>query len=297
LDEYDVEQVVSDVLSKEYEIITYGQSLEGIAVDISRDRLKQRFKTLGIDLDQINLNTQVVRSDIGATETAFVVSNDYVSDAGTRAQRDSIMIVTFPRVAGYVGYKEPYVQETRYAGEFRKIVEPESQPQWPYPAGTLVMARDWNEIGIVLQTEDGGAYGGSVTICTHTSLSATLVKGEVFPLADQSTEFVPMRIFVPYGKFICEDGSEVLFNRDYNPLWARNPDGSVVALEPDTWVTHRNVVHFYGGGESSERVYAKGMPILKEWGVENKRPLILELLPEAIKAGSTDILKSKRGGD
>src|SRR5690606_2579687 len=140
-------------------------------------------------------------------------------------------------------------------------------------------------------------YGGRVTVCTHTSLSAGLVKGEVFPLADQSIEFVSERLFIPYGKYVCEDGSEVLFNRDYNPLWARKSDCSIIALEPDTWVSHRDTVHYYDDRDNREERRVKGMRVLREWGIENKRPLILDLLPEAIKAGNADVLKAKRGGD
>lgn len=46
---------------------------------------------------------------------------------------------------------------------------------------------------------------------------------------DQSmtSDFRPLRLVLPYGKWTCEDGSEVLFNRDYCPPWKRSPDGTV----------------------------------------------------------------------
>lgn len=298
LDEYDILNVVSEILYDQFGIIAFGQNLESIAVDIVRAKLKKRFSILGIDLDQINLNTRVMSSDVGEMETSYNLSNDYVSDIGIRTHRDSTMVVTFSRIAGYVGYKELDTQETRYTGEVRQIIEQkETLPHWPYPAGTLVMARNSGEVGIVLQAKDNNFSDRSVTICTDTSLSAVMAKTEVFPLADQSIKFTPKRLFMPYGKYICADGSEVLFNRDYNPLWGKTPDGSVIALEPDTWIDHDDSVYFYYGVDSNEIKHSKSMAILKEWGLKNKRPLILDLLPQAIETGNADILKAKRGGD
>lgn len=159
------------------------------------------------------------------------------------------------------------------------------------------MRRDTQEIGIVLKTKAGKLYEGGVTICTDLSLEAGLVKHEVFPLADQSAEFIPMRLFLPYGKWTCDDGTEVLYNRDYCPLWAKKPDGSVIELDPDTHVKYEQSESYFGTdgtpGWGNQKTREIGMAILKSWGVEGKRPRILNLLPQAIKSGNVEILRPK----
>jgi hypothetical protein len=57
-------------------------------------------------------------------------------------------------------------------------------------------------------------------------------------------DFVPARLWLPYGFWRLEDGSEVLYARDYLPLW-RIQDGVVERVEPWLWVdTIRSEVNF-----------------------------------------------------
>lgn len=51
------------------------------------------------------------------------------------------------------------------------------------------------------------------------------------PLGD----FVPSRLWLPYGAWTLKDGSEVLFSRDYYPLW-RIHGGQVERLDPWLWI-------------------------------------------------------------
>lgn len=297
-DEYDVRNIVSDVLKN---APMYSQRLGDIACVVARGRLVERFKVLGLDPDQLNLIAEVTDSKISASEVSFTVSIDYISDKGIKTQRDSTMIVTFSRIAGQVGFKNPNVHETRYSGDFRNLPNQDKlQPQWPYPAGTLVMIRSSREIGIVLKTEEGGFYGGGVTVCTDTSLEASLVKEEVFPLTNQSIDFVPLRLFLPYGKWTCLDGSEVLYNRDYRALWKKQSDGTVIPMDSTAYIEHDWVkTEYYFNREGMpdwndiDKAHEIGMKILKTWGVENKRPQILDLLPVAIQNGNADILRQK----
>jgi hypothetical protein len=63
------------------------------------------------------------------------------------------------------------------------------------------------------------------------------------PFAD----FVPSRIWLPYGIWRLTDGSEVVFSRDYLPMWRISKDG-VERLAPWLWI--RGIVeqvHFTGG--------------------------------------------------
>lgn len=51
------------------------------------------------------------------------------------------------------------------------------------------------------------------------------------PLAD----FVPSRLWLPYGYWTLQDGSEVIFARDYLPMW-RVTEGTVERLDPWLWI-------------------------------------------------------------
>jgi len=51
------------------------------------------------------------------------------------------------------------------------------------------------------------------------------------PLAD----FVPSRLWLPYGYWTLDDGSHVIFARDYLPMW-RVASGVVERLEPWYWI-------------------------------------------------------------
>src|SRR5262245_4583460 len=47
-----------------------------------------------------------------------------------------------------------------------------------------------------------------------------------------------MRQTLPYGIWICDDGAEVLFNRDRKPTWRRTPDGQVAPAHPQQKITY-----------------------------------------------------------
>jgi hypothetical protein len=160
--------------------------------------------------------------------------------------------------------------------------------------GTLVRVKPWgNELAIVM------SHDRAMVLYTHTG-SACVARHEVSVCRDQSgaASFKPMRLFLPYGKWVCPDGSEVLYNRDYCPLWAKKPDGTVEALDPDTWVTiETQAESYFNDGNSpwwgDKRTMEIGMAVLKEWGVENKTPRLLSLFQVAIDTGDTEVLRPK----
>jgi hypothetical protein len=51
-------------------------------------------------------------------------------------------------------------------------------------------------------------------------------------------DFLPARMWLPYGSWILRDGSEVLFSRDYLPLW-RVTGGISERLDPWLWIKGR----------------------------------------------------------
>lgn len=298
-DEIDVYNIVSDTL-KEHPI--YFQPLEEVAQYFARERITNRFKPLNIDPDQLNLIFEITESNAKSSQISFTVSVDYISDNGSKTQHESTIVISFPRIAGYVGYRKPDIQESRDTKETYQVsINNKSQPEWPYPAGTLVMRRDTKEIGLVLSSTIGLKENeGTVSICTDTSLNALLSKEQVFPLSDQSREYIPLRLFIPYGKWICPDGSEVLYNRDYRPLWKKEIDGMVVPIDSTLFIEHdRDKTEGYFNWENTPNwgnpvtIREVGMSVLKDWGVENKKPQILDLLPSALAAGNADVFRQK----
>lgn len=60
-------------------------------------------------------------------------------------------------------------------------------------------------------------------------------------------DFVPLRLWLPYGWWVLEDGSEVLFSRDYMPLWKIGRDGSVERMPPSLWISGIKQQHWFAG--------------------------------------------------
>jgi hypothetical protein len=76
---------------------------------------------------------------------------------------------------------------------------------------------------------------------------------------------------LPYGKWTCADGREVLFNRWYGPIWERSAAGVVRRANPGEWVQFERVEWFYTDGNSprrSPKTVRRCVAVLKSWGVE-----------------------------
>ena len=56
---------------------------------------------------------------------------------------------------------------------------------------------------------------------------------------------------LPYGVFQREDGSDVLFNRNYVPTLQRDADGSNVRPCSPVWVDRRRQGYFWGNGKTA----------------------------------------------
>lgn len=69
---------------------------------------------------------------------------------------------------------------------------------------------------------------------------------------------------LPYGMWVCSDGTQLLHDRNYVPRWARAGDGfhaRPVPLMPDgrgRWVKWQSSGYFFTGGEQSFLTYGKG---------------------------------------
>ena len=45
-----------------------------------------------------------------------------------------------------------------------------------------------------------------------------------------------MRSTLPYGVWVTQQGTEILFNRNYQPMWVKNPSGQITEADPNWWV-------------------------------------------------------------
>lgn len=92
--------------------------------------------------------------------------------------------------------------------------------------------------------------------CYCNSGNLVLSRSELVVVRNQieAQHFWPMRLYMPYGKWKGKGGSEVLFNRYYQPLWIKKPVGEVEAIDPDTWIKEKGlpILYFNGGIQTLE---------------------------------------------
>jgi hypothetical protein len=75
---------------------------------------------------------------------------------------------------------------------------------------------------------------------------------EIFYLGTSSMNRFPdtplrtflLRLSMPYGMYICNDGREVLFNREYQPIWSRS-DCKVKQASPNEYIERTKQIWFY----------------------------------------------------
>jgi hypothetical protein len=113
---------------------------------------------------------------------------------------------------------------------------------------------------------------GSLRVRTEGG-EACCVRHEVAVCRSPSSRTLrPLRQTLPYGKWTCDDGREVLFNRDYKPMWQRLPHQQAESADPVEWVPHVRQEWFYDDSSvpwknaASER---RCVDILRNWGVYN----------------------------
>ena len=163
------------------------------------------------------------------------------------------------------------------------------------PPGTFVRLTGKKQIGVVFSHpfgEDsvvGYADGGSF----HVARNEVRVLRKQLSLND----FRPMRLSLPYGKWICKDGQEVLFNRDYTPIWTRKANEGAETVNPATWVTHQETIFYYDDATApyygNAKTHEVCLSILEEWAVSGQMPKVMELLPLALTSGDAKLLSPK----
>jgi hypothetical protein len=68
------------------------------------------------------------------------------------------------------------------------------------------------------------------------------------PKSKAAIRLAEMRRETPYGIWTCADGREVLFDRDYQPIWSRYPGQPAERANPDEWINWVDQRWFYFDG-------------------------------------------------
>ena len=87
---------------------------------------------------------------------------------------------------------------------------------------------DWGGVGYLSDRDDTKVYSRRGQPVWSKEAKVTL-PDEALP------DFVPPRIYLPYGKWTMADDSTVLFSRDYKPMW-RLAGGEPERLDSRVWV-------------------------------------------------------------
>jgi hypothetical protein len=85
---------------------------------------------------------------------------------------------------------------------------------------------------------------------------ATRADFEVITPRSPLPDFIPSRLWLPYGFWTLTDGSEVLFSRDYYPLW-RVHDGQIERLDPWLYIEGKTAESHFTPPRSS--VWSSGV--------------------------------------
>ncbi|OUS20979.1 hypothetical protein A9Q95_12170 [Rhodobacterales bacterium 59_46_T64] len=97
--------------------------------------------------------------------------------------------------------------------------------------------------------------------------------------------FIPMRFWMPYGIWTEEDGSKVLFSRDYCPLWRIQEGRAPVQDDPNRvvgFIDQRWYFDETSFNQTADVARKRGLEILREYRVVSV-PKLVEWLPECLK--------------
>ena len=156
--------------------------------------------------------------------------------------------------------------------------------------GTIVKVRAHGETRLAYLSRTGRpthvVYDTGPGICADFEAVTPRVR-----LAD----FVPARLWLPYGYWTLRDGSEVIFARDYLPMW-RIADGDVERLDPWLWIEGIADTTVYSS-QLSTVVWARGAA--REKALEHlarhrifELPRLVDVMPHLIGANDVTVQPS-----
>ena len=106
--------------------------------------------------------------------------------------------------------------------------------------------------------------------------------------------FIPSRLYLAYGELTEADGSNVLFSRDYIPLWRVRAGGVVERISPRLWIDYVEQRWFWGDHNApwdKELVRQKELARLSSYGVRGV-PKLVEALPRLVLTSTNERIRS-----
>jgi hypothetical protein len=100
---------------------------------------------------------------------------------------------------------------------------------------------------------------------------------------------------LPYGQWTYADGTEILFNRYYQPIFKRNSAGVVSKCDPDCWIDYDEEAWFFTDPNSpwfNKETFKKCVAFLTEWGV----PVLYSKWPNLEISPNDSGKRQMRGG-
>jgi len=77
-------------------------------------------------------------------------------------------------------------------------------------------------------------------------------------------------MFIPYGKWTCADGREVLFNRHYSPIYQRaTATWPCERANQYEWVPFVKQEWFYNDAHTVKQSIKIGLRVLRSWGLHS----------------------------
>jgi len=100
----------------------------------------------------------------------------------------------------------------------------------------------------------------------------------------KSLKVEALRVWLPYGKWVCDGGREVLFNRDYSPIWQKTNGGNPSLADMGEWVENIiETIHYYGDSTApwlNDQTLKNCLDKLGEFGVSDERYIPHNFIPD-----------------
>ena len=129
-------------------------------------------------------------------------------------------------------------------GCFERTSLPIAAKRTPGAVGTLNVAGRRGEVVILRE------YGGGTRVVSNRSLNTCIGDLEYVSPKSPRKLFLPTRLYLPYGVWTESDGAQVLFSRDYLPLWQVRKDGLIERVEPWLWIKWTEQKWFWDDGNT-----------------------------------------------
>ena len=135
----------------------------------------------------------------------------------------------------------------------------------------------WNGELVVLKR-----FGCPTYILTNKAPNSIVADFEYLTPQVAEPLFIPMRFYLAYGMWTEKDGSQVLFSRDYKPLWRIENNGKrPIRADPSEWISYERIDVFWSPVNPpwhDKRVYDREIQRLHDFKIVGL-PKLVEAFP------------------